>query len=137
MASKRTLLSIIELGGYPNFVPLYERLGYDVVSVVSVRKALSALKKVTPQVIVAEFNYQSDFRDRTSSLESLLAAVQRSSGIRVVVFYEPEYSHQLDRLRARFTMYEALPHPIQPVRLEDCLRRLTDEEGREPTSSLG
>jgi DNA integrity scanning protein DisA with diadenylate cyclase activity len=137
MAPKRTLLSIIELGGYPNFVPLYERLGYDVVSVVSVRKALSALKKVTPQVIVAEFNYQSDFRDRTSSLESLLAAVQRSSGIRVVVFYEPEYSHQLDRLRARFPMYETLPHPIQPVRLEDCLRRLADEEGREPTSSLG
>ena len=28
--SARRLLAILELGGYPNFVPLYNRLGFDV-----------------------------------------------------------------------------------------------------------
>ena len=33
--SKRTLLSIIELGGYPDFKPLYRQVGYDVESAAS------------------------------------------------------------------------------------------------------
>ena len=40
MPASRTLLSVTELGGYPNFAPLYESAGYAVTSVVSVRKAL-------------------------------------------------------------------------------------------------
>ena len=57
--ARRTLLSIIELGGYPNFTPLYQQAGYTVESVTSVRKALGLLKKINPDVIVAEFNFQS------------------------------------------------------------------------------
>ena len=97
MSRTPTLLSIIELGGYPSFTPLYERAGYTVTAVVSVRKALGLLKTLQPDVVVAEFNYQSDFRDRTSSLESLLAVVQRSPQTRVIVFYEKEYEHQFDK----------------------------------------
>ena len=73
--AKRTLLSIIELGGYPNFTAVYQQAGFTVESVASVRKALGLLKKINPDVIVAEFNFQSDFRDRSSSLESLLAVL--------------------------------------------------------------
>ena len=122
-ASPRVLLSIIELGGYPDFKPLYRRVGYTVESASSVRKALSLLKQTSPQVIVAEFNFQSDFRDRTSSLESLLAAVQRSPGTKVIVFYEKEHAHQLSRLTGRFPIHEALPFPIDPARLEQSLQR--------------
>ena len=121
-AETPTLLSVIELGGYPNFTPLYEEAGYRVVPVVSVRRALSAIKQQPPAVIVAEFNFQSDFRDRTSSLESLLAAVQRHSGTRVIVFYQAEHAHQLDRLRARFPSLQALPYPIDPARLAQALK---------------
>ena len=70
-SSRGALLAVIEIGAYPNFAPLYQRLGYAVTIERSMRKALSAAKKLKPAVIVAEFNYQSDFRDRTSSLESL------------------------------------------------------------------
>jgi ActR/RegA family two-component response regulator len=124
MEPKHSLLSIIELGGYPDFTALYERLGFEVVTVVSTRKALAVLKQTTPRVIVAEFNYQSDFRDRTSSLESLLAVVQQLPGTRVVVLYDPDQVHQLDRLRARFPIHEALPHPVDARRLEAALKRL-------------
>ena len=77
------LLSIVEIGGYPNFSALYSDFGYEVTVVPSMRKAIGFLKKRRPAVIVAEFNFQSDFRDRTSSLESLLAVVQRMPRTRV------------------------------------------------------
>lgn len=119
----RSLLSIIELGGYPSFTVLYENAGYAVTSVVSVRKALGVIKQSCPDVIVAEFNFQSDFRDRTSSLESLLAVVQRYPQTCVIVFYEKEHAHQLDKLRARFPLHAALPYPISAEALDACLRR--------------
>ena len=121
--SKRLLLSIIELGGYPDFKPLYRTAGYEVESVASVRKALGLLKKLSPDVIVAEFNFQSDFRDRTSSLESLLAVVQRSPKTKVIVFYEKDHAHQLTRLTNQYPIHETLPFPIDTAKLEQSLQR--------------
>lgn len=120
----KQLLSIIELGGYPNFRPLYERLGFEVTTVSVMRKALSTAKKLQPDVIVAEFNYQSDFRDRTSSLESLLAVVQRLPGTKVIVFLEKEYAHQFERVASRFPIHRALTFPIDAEELEGALTAL-------------
>jgi hypothetical protein len=86
------------------------------------RNATRLLKKCQPQVIVAEFNYQSDFRDRTSSLETLMAVVQRMPQIRVIVFYEQEYLHQFERFRSRFPVYAALPFPIDESALAAVLQ---------------
>lgn len=121
-SSKHLLLSIIELGGYPDFKPLYRQAGYEVESVASVRKALGLLKKLSPDVIVAEFNFQSDFRDRTSSLESLLAVVQRSPNTKVIVFYEKDHAHQLARLTNQYPVHAALTYPIDAQLLEASLR---------------
>ena len=118
---KKRLLSIIELGGYPNFTPLYEELGYEVEIATRMRKALGVLKKSQPDVIVTEFNFQSDFRDRTSSLESLLAVVQRLPATRVVVFYEKEFTSQFDMLRERLPVHCALLFPVAESALRTCL----------------
>jgi AmiR/NasT family two-component response regulator len=118
---KGTLLSIIEIGAYPNFTPLYEKAGYAVTIERSMRKALPQVRKLKPAVIIAEFNFQSDFRDRTSSLESLLAVVQTLPGTRIVVFYDAEQAHQFERLRTRFPIHAALTYPIDPARLEAAL----------------
>jgi AmiR/NasT family two-component response regulator len=117
----RTLLAIIEIGAYPNFAPLYQRHGYQVTIERSARKAISTLKRLKPAVIVAEFNYQSDFRDRTSSLESVFSVVQTLPGTKVIVFYDAEQTHQFERLRARFPIHAALSYPIDPARLEAAL----------------
>jgi ActR/RegA family two-component response regulator len=119
----RLLLSIIELGGYPNFRPLYESLGYRVVTVTRMRKAIGFLKSDTPDVIVAEFNFQSDFRDRTSSLESLLAVVQRMPDTRVIIFYDDVYATQFARLRSRLPVHHALAFPVDEMQLH----RIMDE----------
>ncbi len=123
-ADQRTLLSIVELGGYPNFAPLYARAGFQVESAVSMRKAVALLKTVTPVVIVAEFNFQSDFRDRTSSLETLLAVLQRMPDTRLIVFYEKEYSHQLEWVSSRFPLHAPFAYPIDAALLEQTLLKL-------------
>jgi DNA-binding NtrC family response regulator len=116
------LLSIVELGGYPNFAPLYERLGCRVVVENSMRKALAAVKSHAPKVVVAEFNFQSDFRDRTSSLESLMAVVQRLPNTRVIVFYEQEYASQLAKLQANFPLFRVMAYPIAEEQLAANVR---------------
>jgi hypothetical protein len=81
------------------------------------------LAAAAPDVVVAEFNYQSDFRDRTSSLESLLAVVQRHPALRVIVFFDREHAHQLARLEARHPLFATLSYPINEAELESCLQR--------------
>jgi hypothetical protein len=117
----RLLLSIIELGGYPNFRPLYESLGYEVVIETRMRRAIAGIRGRCPDVIVAEFNFQSDFRDRTSSLESLLAVVQQLPNTRVIVFYEEHFRPQFDKLRERLPIHHALRFPIDEQELRTAL----------------
>ncbi len=117
----RALVSVVELGGYPDFSELYRRLGYEPVTVNAGRRALSVIRDAQPAALVAEFNFQRDFRDRTSGLETLLALVQRFPDCRVVVFYEPADSKPLERLRARFPNFQALPRPVDAAALEAAL----------------
>jgi len=129
--NRSLLLSIVELGGYPDFGPLYKEYGYEVAVEKSMRKAIGFLKKQQPAVIVAEFNFQSDFRDRTSSLESLLAVVQRLPATHVIVFYDREYLPQFDKLRSRLPVHSAIAFPIERAELEICLQSLSGDQEKE------
>lgn len=120
------LLSILELGGYPDFSPLYQSLGFEVVVMPSMRKALKFIKNHRVDVIVAEFNFQSDFRDRTSQLESLMASIAQKPQVKVIVFYDREQSHQFRRVRERFDFFATLVYPIQTSELEHCLAEEAD-----------
>ena len=112
LLNNKHLLSITELGGYPDFSKIYAQYGLDVEVTDSMRKAVKILKKHTPDIIVAEFNYQSDFRDRTSNLETLLAVLQKKQAVKLIVFYEKEFAHQFKRLTDRFDLPYALAFPI-------------------------
>ena len=120
------LLSIIELGGYPNLLPLYQRLGFTVDVVNSQRKARSLLKKSLPDVIVAEYIFQSDFRDRTSNLETLMAVLQKHPQVKVVVFYLPEQAEKLALLEARFPLFAKIALPLSSADVEAVLRDALD-----------
>jgi DNA-binding NtrC family response regulator len=117
------LLGIVELGGYPNFLPLYRRLGLEAELVASQRKAQAALKQRLPDIIVAEYNFQSDFRDRTSNLETLMARLQRHPEVQVICIYQAEYQHKLEVMLARFPVFAALPLPVDEATMEETLRR--------------
>lgn len=121
MKNNKLLLAITELGGYPNFSELYNKCGFEVESVNSMRKALRSLKQKQYDVIVAEFNFQSDFRDRTSNLETLMAVIQQLGEVKVIIFYEKEYLHQFEKLRARFSYHAELSYPIDESQLKNAL----------------
>jgi len=121
MPEDKHLLSIVEQGGYPLYDALYQQAGYKVTMVQTMRKAVAAIKKRVPEVIVAEFNYQSDFRDRTSSLETLLASIQKYPQTRVIVFYDRENTDKLDRLLSITEVHSTLTYPIDEAALSDAL----------------
>ncbi len=118
------LLAIVELGGYPNFTALYRRLGFDVQFVNSQRKAQAVLKKQLPRVIVTEYNFQSDFRDRSSNLETLMARLQGHPEVQLLVFYQREHQVKFDLLRERFPIAEALLFPVDEEAMEAALERV-------------
>jgi len=121
------LLAILELGGYPNLTPVYRQLGFAAEVVTSQRNALAYLKKRLPDVIVAEYNFQSDFRDRTSNLETLMARLQRHPEVKVIVFFQKEHQPKLDNMLSRFSVFETIPFPVEPSRVEAALRRALAE----------
>ncbi|VAW99099.1 hypothetical protein MNBD_GAMMA21-2861 [hydrothermal vent metagenome] len=128
MNTKKQLLAVVELGGYPDFTPIYESMGYEVTMENSVRNAIRTLKKLKPEVVVAEFNFQSDFRDRTSNLESLLSTMQWLEKSEIVIFFEKEYEHQLEKLKVQYTLHTTLPFPIEEESLRHALHELSQTE---------
>jgi hypothetical protein len=122
MANPPLLLNVIELLGYPNLRPLYQRLGYRVQGEFAVRKAISFMRKEKPAVIVADFYFQPDFRDRVSNLESLLATAQSIKDVKVLVLYESAHEHALERLRQRFAIDAALVLPAREADMEEILK---------------
>jgi AmiR/NasT family two-component response regulator len=121
----RELLALIELGEYPNFVPLYKRQGYQVEMVNSVRKAQAWLKRHKPEVVVAEFYADPQFRDRLSNLESLLATLQRYAiDARVIVLIDKRYLENLEKVKQRYQVHAVLTYPVDISGMQAVLERL-------------
>jgi hypothetical protein len=128
-SNKPVLLSIIEFGGYPDFTLLYESYGYEVVKTDSVRKAVKLIRQHRPRVMVAEFNFQSDFRDRTSSLETLLSSTQGVSEPDMIVLYEKEFEPQYQRFLQTFDVTASLTFPIEEAQLHTALQGISHKIG--------
>ena len=122
MSAPPRLLMLNAFIGTASYKKLYQELGFSVVSEWSERKAISLIRKTPPAVIVADFYHQTDFRDRLSNLESLLAAVQSAPDTRILVFYETAHQAVLDKVSARLRIDAALTLPVQEDRLRATLQ---------------
>jgi len=120
--SPKKLLAVIEFIEHAQYPAIYKALGFDVTTEWQVRKAVTLIRKMKPDVIVADFYFQSDFRDRLSNLESLLAATQLLKDFRVLVFYDPQNEHALDRVRERMRIDAALPMPATEEAIRAVLK---------------
>jgi DNA-binding NarL/FixJ family response regulator len=118
---RQRLLSLIEAGGYPDFRPLYEQLGFEVVTEFSVRRAQARLRAFSPDVLVADF-HRRYFHDRVSNLESLLAIRCRLPTLRIIVIHDPIHEADVARLKLRCPIDIVLPLPISPAAMTDALR---------------
>ena len=131
--SQPVLLMVIAFIGTAGYRKLYQALGYTVVAEGTERKAISVLRKAPPAVVVADFFHQTDFRDRLSNLESLLAAAQRLPDTRILVFYDPAHQAALDKVAARLRIDASLPLPVDEDRLRALLAGWCD---RPPISTV-
>ncbi|WP_296752465.1 hypothetical protein [Thiobacillus sp.] len=123
MSAPPSLLMLNAFIGTAGYKKLYQELGYAVVAEWSERKAISLVRKNPPAVIVADFYHQTDFRDRLSNLESLLAAVQSAPSTRILVFYETAHQAVLDKVSARLRIDAAFTLPVQEDLLRATLQR--------------
>ncbi|MDQ7016752.1 MAG: hypothetical protein Q9N68_10305 [Gammaproteobacteria bacterium] len=123
MSDNKQLLAIIEHGGYPNLLPLYQELGLTTYTAPSMRKGLSLCKKHKPDIVVAEFIYAPTYGSYICNLESLFAFLQRSKpDTQLIVFIEKEHLHHLEKVADRFPIAAVLTHPIQRHEVEAKLR---------------
>lgn len=122
MSTPPGLLMVNAFIGTANYKKLYQELGYAVVTEWSERKAISLVRKTPPAVIVADFYHQTDFRDRLSNLESLLATAQSHPDTRILVFYEAAHQAALDKVRGRLRIDAALTLPVEENLLRATLK---------------
>jgi len=117
----KQLLSVVEFLEHSKLATVYKQLGYAVNTEWQVRKAIALMRKWQPDVIVADFYFQSDFRDRLSNLESLLASAQPLVNTKILVLYEPQNQAVLDKVRGRLRMDATLTMPINQTELQSVL----------------
>jgi DNA-binding NtrC family response regulator len=118
----KTLLSIVEAGGYPDMSSEYKQLGCQVTQLGSLRKAIRFLKKNTPNIVIAEYNHQTMFRDRTSSLESLMAVLQTHPEIKIIVLLEKKDSDYFSNVQSRFNIFASVYFPINVDELKNKIK---------------
>jgi len=106
MSPAKTLFSIMEIGGYPDFMSLYQQAGYQVMPINNMRKALALLKKNQPEVIVAEFIFNPKHGMFISNVDSLLALIAgQAPHTRLIFFVYAEELHHLEKLRQRYRYF--------------------------------
>jgi len=124
--SEKNLFSIVESPLHPDFSALYGRLGLDEVRLGSMRKAISALKSRTPDIVVAEFmyGYGNNYAGvNVSNLDVFLYSLQKySRESAIIVMADKQEVQYVDKLRALFPIQAVLQHPVTERDMEACLR---------------
>jgi hypothetical protein len=117
-----TLLSIIESPAHPDFSALYQRLGIREERATSTRKAMSLLKSMTPDYVVAEFfyGYGNNYAGvNVSNLDVFLYSLQKyAPKARIIVLVDKEERGFVEKLDALFPLHAVLQHPVREADLE-------------------
>lgn len=124
--SGKTLLSIVETGGYPDMSAVYTAAGFRVVSTNNQRKALKLFRDEKPDVIVSEFIFQPDYRDRYCNVGTLTSQFPIvNPEVKLILLYEEEDAPALLRFTRDFVPYHAaLVHPVGRERLAEVIAAL-------------
>lgn len=124
MSEQKQLLAIIELGGYPNLMLAHQRSEFRAGLVTTQRKVKAWLKRQQSDMVVAEYNYQTDFRDRSSNLETLTAVLQRYPDVKLLVLYPPEHAAVFDNFRKTHKVWKTVAFPITEQKVTEALSDL-------------
>ena len=126
----KTLFSIIESSGHPNFTALYNSLRIKESKINSMRKALAEIKQATlkkqqPDFIVAEFfyGYGNNYAGvNISNLDVMLYSLQKySADTKVIVLVDKNEYKYVDKLNKIIKLHDILKHPVSNEKLQESL----------------
>ncbi len=114
----KKLLFVNEYGLYPELVRALQGSGYAVTVEHMMRKAIKFIQRQNPEIVVAEFWHDSQFRDRVSNLESMLAQIEgKHAQTRTIVICDPHWQEYLDKMLQAYSVDSVLMQPVTPEAL--------------------
>ena len=123
--SQKTLFSIIESPKHPKLSGLFSRLGFEELQLTSTRKAVSALKKQVPDVVVADFvyGYSNNYSGvHISNLDVFLMSMQKfAPEATVIVLADVAEMEYAQKMKAIFPVKAILPFTVAERELEALL----------------
>lgn len=123
--SSLVLYSLAETALFPDFSPLYRRLGIEEYKAASMRKAIGELKKRKPDVVVAEFlyGYGNNYAGvNISNLDVFLYGLQKAApGAKVIVLVDKQEWQYVDKLNDIFPLHAVLTYPADEQAMEAVL----------------
>ncbi len=125
---KKIIFSIAEAPGFPNLSVLYKKLNVDDLFFKNTRKAMTALKKCSPDIIVAEFiyGYGSNYAGvNISNLDVFLYSLQKySPNAKKIIFVKKHERKFVDKLNDIILLDAVLTYPIDVQNLENVLTEI-------------
>lgn len=119
------LFSIVESPGHPNLSGLYRSLGIEEVRLASQRKAVQALKRKAPDLVVAEFFYgfgNNYAGANLGNLDVFLASLQiYAPKARVIVMVDKSQRQYAGKLAERFPLHAILTQPVRASDIEPIM----------------
>ena len=127
------LFSIIESPKHPKLSGLFSRLGFEEVQLTSTRKAVSALKKQVPDVVVADFvyGYSNNYSGvHISNLDVFLMSMQKfAPQTLVIVLADPGELQYAQKMQDIFPVKAILPFTVAAQEVEALLTAVTKGGG--------
>lgn len=121
----KSIFSIIESPSHPSLSSLYTELGFEEQRFTSMRKAISALKKITPDYVVADFlyGYGNNYAGvNVSNLDVFLYSLQKyAPDAKVIVLSSKEEFQHVEKLARLFTLHDTLVYPVNRQQLQKIL----------------
>ncbi len=128
--SQKIVFSIAEAPGFPNFGALYKKLNIEEYLFNSTRKAMTALKKITPDIIVAEFlyGYGSNYAGvNVSNLDVFLYSLQKySPDAKKIILVKRNERKFVDKLNEIVLLNSVLTYPVDINEFEKNIKEMSN-----------
>ena len=126
MTTQKNLLLVSTFGSYPGFDKIFRDYQYQVTRVTTLRKALSSIKQIKPDVIVAEFVYAPTYGSQLSNFESLFAAAQTyAPDTKFIALTHKDDLHHFKQVSLNIKNCQLLTMPAKASELAKCLDSVT------------
>ncbi len=121
----KTLFSIIESPSHPALSSLYAECSLEEHRFTSMRKAISALKKIKPDYVVADFlyGYGNNYAGvNVSNLDVFLYSLQKyAPDAKVIVLVSKQEQQFVSKLAELFSLQGTLVYPVNSKQMQQLL----------------